>query len=488
NFRLDAARSEQLRVYAKEEGVTLFMLLLSVYKVLLYRYSGQSDICVGTTVANRPQQELESMIGFFVNTLALRSDLSGNPSFGEVLQSVKQTTLGAYDHISVPFEKVVDRVEKTRDKSRSSLFQVLFVLNNNPDAKVASFGDIAISPMSMSYDIAKFDLTIFAEDSADGILFSFNYCSDLFSAATMDRFRCHYENLLDTILSGATASIGTLSMLTQEEEQSLVIDYNTLDYTLSGEGTVLSLFEAQVSKTPDAVAFRFNDHSMTYSELDEAATRLGYYYQQMYGLAANDLIGIMMDTSNWSLLGILSILKSGAGYVPIDPSLPKERQLYMVQEASVKCLIIESSHLFDVIDFAVPVFSIDIQYGDVAAIPEGVDFVSLATAESTAYVVYTSGTTGQPKGVQVSHKNLVDYYEGLEAKIGVSANKSFGLMSSLSADLGNTVLYGSLLSGGCLHLFSKDTLMDGLKLQEYFQTHAIDCIKMVPSHWQALSV
>ena len=488
SFRLDIERSEALKAYAKEEGVTLFMVLLSVYKVLLYRYSGHSDICIGTTVANRPQQELESMIGFFVNTLALRSDLSGNPSFNAVLQSVKQTTLEAYDHIAVPFEKVVDRVEKTRDKSRSSLFQVLFVLNNNPDAKVAQFSDIAIEAVATDYDIAKFDLTIFAEDSADGISFSFNYCTDLFTSNTVSALRFHYENLLTAILTGSDSSIGNLAMLSTEEEQKLLIDYNTVEYTLNGEGTVLSLFEQQVSKTPDSVAFVYNDSRMTYGELDEASTRLAYYYQQTYDLKQNDLIGIMMDTSNWSFLGILSILKSGAGYVPIDPALPKERQSYMLEEAKVKCLLIESSSLFDVIEFSVPVFSLDIQFADVPSIPQGVAFSTLATEDTTAYVVYTSGTTGHPKGVQVSHKNLVDYYEGLDAKISISTNKSFGLMSSLSADLGNTVLYGSLLSGGILHLFSKETLMDGVKLQSYFKNHDIDCIKIVPSHWQALRI
>ncbi|OXB23750.1 hypothetical protein B0A80_09825 [Flavobacterium tructae] len=488
NFKLDRDRSEALRAYAKEEGVTLFMLLLSVYKVALYRYSGQSDICVGTTVANRPQQELESMIGFFVNTLALRTDLSGNPTFNEVLKSVKQTTLEAYNHIAVPFEKVVDRVEKARDKSRSSLFQVLFVLNNNPEAKIAEFSDITIESVPMDYDISKFDLTIFAEDSPEGISFSFNYCSALFNSSTITGFRSHYENLLDTILADDTSSIGNLAMLSAEEEQALLVDYNTPEYTLSGKGTVLSHFDAQVAKTPDAIAFVYNDSRMTYKELDEAATKLAYYYQQTYDLKQGDLIAMMMDTSNWSLLAMVSILKSGAGYVPIDLSLPKERQLYMVQEANVKCLLIESGSLFDVIDFSVPIFSIDIQYADIQALPQEVTFSTLATEETTAYVVYTSGTTGQPKGVQVSHKNLVDYYEGLEAKIAISANKSFGLMSSLSADLGNTVLYGSLLSGGCLHLFNKDTLMDGVKLQAYFNANPIDCIKIVPSHWQALRI
>ncbi|MEM0578789.1 condensation domain-containing protein, partial [Flavobacterium polysaccharolyticum] len=307
SFKLDNDLSEALRTYAKEEGVTLFMLLLSVYKVLLYRHSGQSDICIGTTVANRPQQELESMIGFFVNTLALRSDLSGNPSFNDVLKSVKQTTLEAYDHVSVPFEKVVDRVEKTRDKSRSSLFQVLFVLNNNPEARVAEFSDITIESMPIDYDIAKFDLTIFAEDSPEGIQLSFNYCSDLFTSATILRLKSHYANLLSAILDNSTLSIGNLAMLNPEEERALVIDYNRSDYLLSGEGTVLSFFESQVSKTPEAVAFVYNDSHMTYKELDEAATKLAYYYQQTYDLKENDLMGIMMDTSNWSLLGILSI-------------------------------------------------------------------------------------------------------------------------------------------------------------------------------------
>ncbi|MFH6990771.1 condensation domain-containing protein, partial [Flavobacterium collinsii] len=156
----------------------------------------------------------------------LRSDLSGNPSFNEVLKSVKQTTLEAYDHIAVPFEKVVDRVEKARDKSRNSLFQVLFVLNNNPDAKVSEFSDITIEPVAMDYNISKFDLTIFVEDSTEGISFSFNYCTDLFSAATVSGLRSHYENLLDTILINSTSSIGNLAMLNPEEEQALVVDYN----------------------------------------------------------------------------------------------------------------------------------------------------------------------------------------------------------------------------------------------------------------------
>ena len=484
-FKLDREKTESLRSLSQGEGVTLFMLLLGVYKVLLYRYSGQQDICVGTTVANRPQKELENLIGFFVNTLALRSDLSGNPSFRELLSAVKQTTLGAYDHINVPFEKVVDRVDEERDKSRSSLFQTLFVLNNNPEAKVYRFGDISIEPLDMDYNIAKFDLTLFAEDSPEGLVFSLNYCSDLFAPETIERLSLHYQALLDAVLADASVPVSQLRMLSEQERRSLVVDSNQLPYHYQSQATVSDLFQARVQAQPDAEALRYNNTSLTYRELDEQATRLAAYYQQTYQLQANDLIGIMMDSSPWALLAIVSVIKSGAGYVPIDPALPEERRAYIIEETGLKALIIDSSSLMEVFNVQVPVFSIDIQSEDLPAVTEPLQEV--ADPSSLLYVIYTSGTTGQPKGVQVSHENLVDYYQGLLHATKLEENKSFGLMSALSADLGHTVLYGSLLSGGCLHLFSKDTLMDGLKLQAYFAQHPIDCIKIVPSHWQALS-
>ncbi|MBB6109955.1 amino acid adenylation domain-containing protein, partial [Mucilaginibacter lappiensis] len=229
NFVINRKVSDQLDELAQRQGVTLFMLLLSVYKVLLYKYSSQTDICVGTTIADRPETELEPLIGFFVNTLALRTDLSNDPIFSDVVVQVKRTTLEGYSYIGVPFEKVVDRVEKERDKSRSSLFQALFVLNNNEDAKVHSLGDLIVQPEGLSYQTAKFDLTFFAQETESGIAMSINYCSDLFAPETILRMRGHFENLLSSVLENIDQPVGTLRMLDKQEEDQLLNEFNQFE-------------------------------------------------------------------------------------------------------------------------------------------------------------------------------------------------------------------------------------------------------------------
>ncbi|WP_367867926.1 amino acid adenylation domain-containing protein [Pedobacter sp. WC2423] len=478
NFVIDKAVSDALVELAQQQGVTLFMLLLSVYQVMLSRYSGQTDICVGTTVADRSAAALEPLIGFFVNTLVLRSDLSENPVYREFLLQVKRTTLEGYEHLSVPFEKVVDRVEQERDKSRSSLFQALLVLNNNEDAAVHSLGGLRIEPESLRYQTAKFDLTFFVQETASGIAVSINYCVDLFSQETIAGMKGHFENLLSAVLENIEQPVGSLAMLGEQEKEQLLHQFNHFSLPYPAK-TVIALFEEQVLLHPDQAAVRFGDVVLSYGELNARASKLGSYLRQTYNLAADDLVGMMMDTAEWSVVSILGILKAGAAYVPIDIALPKERQVFMVRDTGMKALLITSEHLFDVLDFEVPVFSVDIQ---LAELEQGEETESVNG--DLAYVIYTSGTTGQPKGVMVRNQNIVDYYFGLKGLLIESS--SFGLMSSLSADLGNTVLFGSLLSGGTLHLFSKPTLMDPGLLHSYFSTHPIDCIKIVPSHWTAL--
>jgi amino acid adenylation domain-containing protein/non-ribosomal peptide synthase protein (TIGR01720 family) len=479
NFVISKQLSGELNALAQQQGVTLFMLLLSVYKVLLHKYTGQDDICVGTTMAHRPAAELEPLIGFFVNTLALRSDLGNNPVFSDLLHHVKQTTLEGYGLIGVPFEKVVDRVEKERDKSRSSIFQTLLVLDNNSDASAHSTGSLVVEPQQIGYQTAKFDLTFFAQESDAGIAISINYCTDLFAKATIERLKAHFQTLLAVVAKHPDLHIGDLKMLSPEEEQ-LLISYNR-PAAAYPSGTIISLFEAQVASNPGAVAIRFGEVVMSYGELNERATKLGAHLKQQYVTAPGSLVGIMMDTSHWSVIAILAVLKAGAAYVPIDLELPKERQLFMIKDTGISALIITSESLFEVGDFDVPVYAVDIQSGDLEAVPAS---APLASPDDLCYVIYTSGTTGQPKGVMISHANIVDYYFGL--KPFIAEHSSFGLMSALSADLGNTVLFGSLLGGGTLHLFTKQQLMSPGSLHRYFAAQQIDCIKIVPSHWSAL--
>ncbi|MFD2943651.1 condensation domain-containing protein, partial [Flavobacterium notoginsengisoli] len=267
-----------LRLLCKKEDVTLFMLMLSAFKVLLSRYSGQEDICVGTPIANRTQSELEGMIGFFVNTLALRSDLGGNPSFRELLARVKETTLGGYDHQLAPFEKVVDRVVTTRDRNMTPLFQVLFALqNSSKNSEELGLQDISVSGYEFENVKAQFDLMLSISESDSDISLGINYSTALFDKSTIDRMLMHYQELLISICSDITQPIDSLSILTLEEEKQLLHVFNNTSFDYSQDKTVVDLFREQVIKTPEAAAIVFNEGKMSYKELDERSNQLAHY-------------------------------------------------------------------------------------------------------------------------------------------------------------------------------------------------------------------
>ena len=487
NFSLGKNLSNQLEQIAQEEGVTMFMLLLAVYKILLYRYSGQTNICVGTTVANRPQKELESLVGFFVNALALRSSLEGDPSFKNFLNTIKNTVLNAFKHINVPFEKVVDRVEKERDKSRSPLFQALFVLNNNPEADALELSnELKINTESSKYEIAKYDLTYFAKSTAAGISISINYSSSLFKQTTIERMKDHFLELLNAVVQDVHQPIGAIRMLTDPEKGILINKFGQSEVTYPKERTWIELFESQVQKAPNEIALVFEGKRLTYAELDDMTTRLAIYLQHTYQTGRGERIGIMMDTSDWYIIAIIGTMKAGAAYIPIDATLPKQRRQSMIEDAAIQALIIESDLLFEVIDLEVPIFSIDIQFSDINSAELGNINLDKPSPEDLAYLIYTSGTTGTPKGVMIRHQGLTDYLSGFQQKVDIESATTFGLMSALSADLGNTIWLTALANGKQLHLFSKTSLMDADYLHNYFQEQPIDCIKMVPSHWEGL--
>ena len=483
-FQIDHKLSKRLRELCQDQGVTMFMLLLSIYKILLHRYSGQTDICVGTTVANRPQQEIGGLIGFFVNAFALRSDLNSDPLFLDFLQQVKATTLEAYTNVSVPFSKVVERVEKKRDQSRSPLFQVLFVLNNNPTVPILELDELKVEAEPLEASRAKFDLSLFVNDAPDGISMTLGYCTDLFKPETIEQLKRHFNTLLATVTHSPNRRLSEFSLMNELEEKA-VLQLHTkpvLDYHPSEN--LVSLFRKQAKCTPDLPAIVYGDKVLTYRQLDEESDRLGHYLRQTYSIQPNDLIGLMLTTSEWALISILGVLKSGAGYVPLDIELPKPRKSFIITDTGMKALIVESDSLLDVLDYGLGIFSIDIQLSEIESTfnDQAIEIAS----DHLAYIIYTSGSTGQPKGVQVTHGNLVDYTIGLKNTLPLERCQNFGLMSTLSADLGNTVLFGALMGGGCLHLFNKNKLMDADYMQQYFSEHQIDCIKIVPSHWKAL--
>lgn len=481
-FRIDRQITTQLQELSRQQGATLFMVLLATFKVLLQRYSGQQDISVGTSIASRQQKELEGLIGFFVNTLVLRDEVNGASSFTELLQQVKQTTLEAYEHQELPFEKVVETVVKERDMSRSPLFQVMLVLQNTPEASKLRFGDVELSGEPFTTNISKFDISFFINETAEGLQGSVEYSTDLYEAATIQRMTAHFENLLRAVVNNPQEKIGRLRMLKSEEQQKLLEAFNNsvLEYPINK--SIIDLFEAQVAITPENAAIIFEKETLSYRQLNERSNQLAHYLQSK-GITKDSLVPLYIERSASMMVGMVGIMKAGAAYVPVDTDFPQERIGYMLKDTGAK-IIVSSNKSAVNLGVANDVEIIEIE--NVAQLPKD-NLPIKPLPGQLAYVIYTSGSTGQPKGVMIEHKSLVDYYYGLNKHTQIGQSQSFALVSTIATDLGNTVIYASLLSGGALHIFTKESVSNIEYLHDYFAEQKIDCLKIVPSHWKALS-
>ncbi|MGB8195200.1 MAG: amino acid adenylation domain-containing protein [Chitinophagaceae bacterium] len=483
---IEKEQHQKIIELSKQQGTTLYMTLLSVFKILLNRYSGQTDICVGSPVAGRDQQEIEGLIGFFVNTLALRSDLSEKISFEELLQRVRQTTLNAYEHQDVPFEKVVETVGVTRDLSRTPLFQVQFSFTEMPQSVKADLGGVTLQSEESEGITSKYDLSLTATQAEEELHLSLNYCSDLFNEDTIERMLVHYENLLRSALQDVHTPLSDLQILSATEEKLLTEEINTSATTYPANKNIVDLFEEQAARTPPIPALVFEGHALSYKDLNERANRLAFYLQSK-GVKAGDLVPVCIGRSLEVMVGILGILKAGGAYVPVDPDYPQARIHYMIDDTRASVILTTNSYasLFAGINNK-EVICIDGKEALANDLPS-INCKRSQQADGLVYVIYTSGSTGTPKGVMIKHISLVDYVYGLKEKTAIDQCSSFALVSTISADLGNTVIYSSLAWGGTLHLFSADTINDPDGLHNYFSTHAIDCVKIVPSHWKALS-
>ncbi|WP_430909717.1 amino acid adenylation domain-containing protein, partial [Maribacter sp. 2-571] len=344
SHHIGAALTADLREVSREYNATLFMTLLSAFKVLLQRYSGQDDICVGIPIANRTQSEIEPLVGFFLNTLALRSDLGGDPCFGDVLDRVRATTVGAYDHQQVPFEKVVERVVKTRDMGRSPLFQVLFnfMVDDRGDEGAMDMGGLSITTEPYSETTSQFDLSFDIVRTADGLSISVEYCSDLYKEATVVRMLGHYVSLLRSIVSTPEKRIGDLELLSAGERTELLDVFNDTDVDYPLDVGFVGMFESRVSKSPDGIALSFEGTSMSYGELDALSNRIAGCLLD-HGVGRDVPVGICLDRSLWMIAGVVGILKSGGGYVPIKPDYPTDRIEYVLKEIGCKVVLTDMS-------------------------------------------------------------------------------------------------------------------------------------------------
>jgi amino acid adenylation domain-containing protein/non-ribosomal peptide synthase protein (TIGR01720 family) len=494
--QLNKGETEQLKNLAKQQGVTLFALLLTAYKVLLHRYTHQKDLIVGVPTSGRSQSSFSSVVGNFVNPLPLRSYPSGDKSFTDYLAEVNESLLTALKHQDYPFSQIVEQLQSERIADHWLVYQTLFVLQQaqgSIDAQLAQlalgengapipWNDRIIQPLSICQRIERFDLKLMAAECKDGLLLSFQYRSDLFKEATVDRLSTHFHNLLLGLLESPIEKIGKLPLIDDIERNTLVDEYNETQQPFGEDVCIHHLFEDQVTRTPNANAVVCKGEYLTYKELNASADNWAHRLVSM-GVEMGDKVAICVNRSNNFIVGILAVLKAGAAYVPIDSEYPVERVAHMLDDAEVKVLLTQRD-LYKTTQLSVSTrLNMDEEYskgtGSVSTCPK------VLPAQS-AYVIYTSGSTGQSKGVCVSHHNLVNYTQSITKKIPSKEGLQYALVSSPAADLGNTVLFASLISGGCLHILDSETTTDGRLIAGYMDCNPIDVLKIVPSHFSAL--
>ncbi|MFE1748583.1 condensation domain-containing protein [Coleofasciculus sp. H7-2] len=434
-LQLPKSLSEALEALSQQEGVTLFMTLLAVFQILLYRYTQQEDIAVGSPIANRNRSEIEGLIGFFVNSLVLRTDLSGNPTFRSLLSRVKEVALGAYAHQDLPFEKLVEELHPERSLNQNPLFQVVFALQNAPMSALELPG-LTLSPMEFYSQTTRFDLEFHLwekgqnnglwVDSSEGISGFVIYSTDLFDKATINRMLGHFKTLLEEIVANPEQRVANLSLLSQSELHQLLVEWNNTQVDYPKNLCIHQLFEAQVEQNPDAIAVVFEDvetrviASLTYRELNIRSNKVAHYLQKL-GVGAEVLVGLCVERSLDLVIGMLSILKAGGAYVSLDPIYPPERLNLMLEDAQVSVLLTRQGINFLASESAVQDVEIqaDCQIHNPIVVCLDQDWQTIAqesednpssnvTAENLAYVIYTSGTTGKPKGVQIEHGGLLN--------------------------------------------------------------------------------
>ncbi|MCB1121718.1 MAG: AMP-binding protein, partial [Verrucomicrobiae bacterium] len=482
-LHLSAQVAEQLKTLSRSHGTTPYMTLLAVFHVLLYRYTGQEDIVVGTPVAGRKDLEFENLIGFFVNTLLIRTDLSGNPGFDEFLERVTSVTLNALDNQDIAFDKLVEELQPDRQLNRNPLFQIMFLLQNHDGSNLQMDG-LKVEQIMVEKSTSGFDFAFTTIFKPEGLSLRVNYSTELFEDDTIDRMLGHYHRLLEAIIANPSQSISTLPLLTEAEQKRMFVEWNNTAQTFPTDTCVHQLFAAQVKRGPDLVALIHEGKKMTFQELDEASNRLANRLIGE-GVVPGDLVGICLEPSFDMVVSIMSVLKAGAAYLPLDPSYPADRLDLIVRNAQVKKIVTETANADSLGEAARLAFLLDRE----AAVLENQSMADPSVevgAESLAYVLYTSGSTGVPKGVMVSHRALLNHVLWRIDFTQLGDQDRLLQKTPLSFDVSVWELFGPLLSGAGMVLPRAVAVKDPAYLVNLIADENVSVMSMVPSQLRSL--
>ena len=496
-FRLSEELTGRLKELAQSAGATLYMTLLAAFHVLLHRYSSQEDILVGSPMAGRGQTEYAGVVGYFVNSVVMRGRFWGNPTFREFLEQVRNTVLAALEHQDYPFSLLVERLRPKRDLGRSPIFSVSFALQKAQLASAVSdllaadeegitvkWGSLKLEPFEIAQEEGQFDLTLDTVESKRALRGVFKYRTDLFQSATIERMLEHFRNLLEGIVDDADRPVSSLPLLGESERKRLLLECNNTEREFPDDKCIQQLFEAQAERTPQAPAVVFEDQQLTYGELNQRANQLAHYLRKQ-GVGLEVLVGICLERSLEMVVGILGILKAGGAYLPLDPDYPEKRLDFMIRDSRAP-LLLTSSQLAE----ALPRSSARVVCFDDPQSPIGEQSrsnpVCRATADNLAYVLYTSGSTGQPKGVAIEHRGLCNMALALGEAHHVTAGQRVLQFASSSFDASVEELFSTLVSGAVLCLGRREEMFPGAGLIRLLREHRVNVATLPPSVLAAL--
>ncbi len=478
-FEFSAERSQQLHYFSQAQGVTLYMTLMAGFAVLLSRYSYQLDLPIGSVIANRNRREIESLIGFFANTLVLRVDLSGNPKFIDLLKQVRKLALEAYAHQDLPFEKLVESLQPTRSLSYHPLFQVMLIWQNTPQTEWKMSG-LTVTEKPVDTGTAKFDLMLSMSEklteTGQIIQGEWQYNTDLFEAATIRRMIVNFQTLLESAIANPAQTVETLPLLTTDQLQQLL--GTSLIQESIPDQCIHQLFESQVEKNPKAIALIYSETQLTYEELNQKANQLAHYLRSQ-GVKPETLIGVCVERSLAMAIAILGILKSGAAYLPLDPTYPQSRLAYMIADAQIEILI--TSPKLHELEFHGQL--IDLDFSAIAdhstANPQ-----NISSSHNLAYVIYTSGSTGNPKGVMVEHRSLCSYVQALCQRLEIAHTDIYLHTASIAFSSSVRQLFVPLCQGATVAIATQDQRTHPLALFELVKQQRVTIMDIVPSYWR----
>ncbi|WP_233166665.1 non-ribosomal peptide synthetase, partial [Archangium sp. Cb G35] len=477
-IQLPRSLSDSLLALCQRESTTPFMVLLASFQLLLSRYSGQDDICVGTPIAGRDRSELEGLIGFFVNTLVLRSRVQPGASFRSLLAQVRSNTLAAYEHQHLPFEKLVEELLPARDLSRSPLFQALFTLQNAPLESLRLPG-LSFQPLPADSATSKFDLSLFLSESPEGFSGVFEYNTDLFDSSTLRRMAGHFQVLLESVLANPDAPLASAAILSPSERQQLLVDWNATGADFPQDECLHHLFEAQVRRTPEATAVISEHGRLTYRELEARSNQLARRLRAM-GVGPESRVGLCVERNPDMLVALLAILKAGGAYVPLDPTYPKERLAWLLEDAQGPALLAHSHLLSALPPHSIPTVCLDSD-ADALSRESTQPLADSPLPGNLAYLIYTSGSTGRPKGVSISHRNAVAFLHWALSVFQPEELRGVLASTSLNFDLSVFELFAPLACGGGVVL-----ARNALHLAELSTASEVTLLNTVPSAMEQL--